>query len=319
MSAVLNAVIIGFSFLFTKIALDYAQPLDTLMYRFAVSFAAISIPSLFGKWKKFQRDPLNSKLDFTGKPLYKTLFLAALYPISFFSFQTFGLERATSAEGGILFAFIPVMTLILASLFLKEATTIWQKLSIFLSGFGVVFIFISQGAGIDIDNMTGILLLLFSCFAVAGYNVLARSLLKIYRPIEISYLLSGIGFSVFVSISLMNHISEGTLNLLLMPLTNGLFIISIGYLGVLSSLVTSLLTNYALSKIEASRISVFSNLSTVVSIIAGALLLDERITVYHLFGSVLIIGGVLGTYHLDREKFRKVRLHVSRYVNPGQK
>lgn len=46
--AVLNAVIIGFSFLFTKIAIEYAHPLDTLTYRFAASFIVMSIPVAFG-------------------------------------------------------------------------------------------------------------------------------------------------------------------------------------------------------------------------------------------------------------------------------
>ncbi|MDU5950236.1 MAG: DMT family transporter, partial [Paenibacillus macerans] len=52
--------------------------------------------------------------------------------------------------------------------------------------------------------------------------------------------------------------------------------------------------NYALSKLEASRVSVFSNLSTVVSIAAGAMVLGEKVTVYHVIGSLLIIAGVTG-------------------------
>ena len=60
LAAVLNAVIIGFSFLFTKIALEYAAPMDTLMYRFALSFAVMSIPVMLGR----------VKLNYRGKPLF---------------------------------------------------------------------------------------------------------------------------------------------------------------------------------------------------------------------------------------------------------
>nr|WP_312876172.1 EamA family transporter [Paenibacillus frigoriresistens] len=78
--AVLNAVIIGFSFLFAKIALDFAHPLDTLTYRFAVSFAVLSIPVALGF----------VKLNYRGKPLAKALLLATTYPLGFFTLQAYG-------------------------------------------------------------------------------------------------------------------------------------------------------------------------------------------------------------------------------------
>ncbi|RCX17684.1 threonine/homoserine efflux transporter RhtA [Fontibacillus phaseoli] len=290
--AVINAVIIGLSFLFAKIALDYAGPLDTLAFRFASSFLVISVPVVLG-WVK---------LDYRGKPLYKVLLLATMYPLGFFSLQAFGLQHATSAEGGILYAFTPVVTMIVASLFLKEKTTILQKLSIFLSVFGVVFIFVMKGSRIDLSNLTGISLLLLTCVAFAGYTVLARSLSKQFSPAELTFMMLGIGFIVFLTISLINHAAAGTFPRLLAPLSSGTFIVSILFLGVVSSLVTALLSNYILSKMEAAKMSVFSNLSTIVSMVAGALFLGEEVTVYHWIGSVLIIAGVIGTNRLARKK-----------------
>lgn len=295
--AVLNAAIIGFSFLFTKVALEQASPIDTLAFRFAASFVVMSLPVALG-WVK---------LNYRGKPLFKILLLGTLYPLGFFTLQTFGLQHATSAEGGILFAFTPVITMLLAFLFLKEVTTLLQKASIFLSVFGVVFIFAMKGGGIDFSNLQGLSLLLLSCLAAGGYNVMARSLTRTFRPAEISYLLMGIGFITFLLASLAAHIHAGTVNRLFEPLNSGAFLLSILYLGVLSSLVTALATNYALSKMESSRMSVFSNLSTVVSIAAGAILLGEEITYYHLIGSALIIVGVLGT-NLRKQRKTAVRM-----------
>lgn len=217
-------MIIGFSFLFTKMALEYALPMDTLTYRFAVSFAAMSIPLLFG------RIPLN----FRGKPLYKSLLLATMYPLGFFLFQTFGLRHATSSEGGILLAFTPVLTVLLAFVFLKESTTILQKLSILLSVAGVVFIFVMKGSVIDLSSMSGIFLLFLSCLAFAGYSVLARSLLRSYSPMELSYLMLGIGFVFFLSVTIIDHAIAGTAGNLFAPLGSGTFIVSILYLGIMS-------------------------------------------------------------------------------------
>ena len=264
--AVLNAVIIGFSFLFAKIALDYARPLDTLTYRFAASFAVLSIPVGLGI----------VRMNYRGKPLVKALLLATTYPLGFFTLQAYGLLHTSSAEGGILYAFTPIVTMVLASLFLKETTNVLQKLSIFLSVFGVLFIFIMKGSTLDWSNMTGIILLVLTCVAFAGYSVLARSLSKQFSPVEISYFMLGIGFATFLIVSLTSHASAGTFEVFLSPLSNPSFIVAILFLGLLSSLVTALTGNYVLSKIEASKMSVFTNLSTIVSIAAGPFFLGKK-------------------------------------------
>jgi drug/metabolite transporter (DMT)-like permease len=289
--AVLNAVIIGFSFLFVKMSLDYAHPLDTLAYRFVASFAVMSIPVACG-WVK---------LKYRGKPIFKLMLLSVTFPLGFFTLQAFGLQYATSAEGGILYAFTPVVTLVLASVFLKETNTTLQKLSILMSVFGVLFIFIMKGSSIDLSNISGLFLLFLTCIAFAVYSIMARSLSKQFSPAEITYFMLGIGFIVFLIVSFTSHLSAGTMEEFLEPLTNSTFIISILYLGVVSSLVTALMSNYILSKMEASKMSVFTNLSTVTSIVAGAMFLGEGVAWYHLVGSGLIILGVIGTQLLGQK------------------
>ncbi|KUP22610.1 DMT family transporter [Paenibacillus sp. DMB5] len=288
--AVLNAAIIGLSFLFTKIALEFSSPMDTLAFRFAASFLVMSVPVAFG-WVK---------LSYRGKPVYKLLLLSSMYPLGFFTLQVFGLQHATSAEGGILYAFTPVVTLIIAALFLKEATTLLQKLSVFLSVFGVVFIFMMKGSSINLTNMAGIVMLFLTCVAFAGYSVLARLLARQFTPSEISYVMMATGFVVFFGISLISHTADGTLGTLFIPLKSGTFTVAVLYLGVISSLATTLASTYILSRMEASRMSVFSNLATIVSIAAGALFLGEQIAWYHWTGSALIIAGVLGANRFGR-------------------
>ncbi|MNX07304.1 EamA-like transporter family protein [compost metagenome] len=63
---------------------------------------------------------------------------------------------------------------------------------------------------------------------------------------------------------------------------------------MLSSLCTSLLSNYAISRIEASKMSVFNQLSTIVTIGAGAIILHETLAYYHFIGTVMILVGVIG-------------------------
>lgn len=296
LSAVANALIIGFSFLFVKIALGHADPVDLLAHRFAFAFAAFAVAAVFGRMRYRLR----------GKPVIKVFWLAALYPLSFFLLQTYGLQYATSSEGGILLAFVPVMTMVMGIVFLKEKVSFLQQLSIALSVVGVGVVFLMKGSGFDLGNMTGIFLLFLSCLSFAGYSVLARSLMKTFRPMEISFLTLGVGFLVFLTLSLVRHAAAGTLNQLLNPLAHGEFLAAMLYLGVMSSLVTALTANYALSKLEASRAGVFSNLSPVVSMAAGALVLAERIGPFHIIGAVLIIAGVWGANYFGA-KVRKAQ------------
>lgn len=291
LAAITYSLITGLSFLFTKIALEAAQPLDILAYRFTASFLVVLISVLF-KWVN---------LNYTKERIIKILPLALLYPLLFFGFQTFGLQYATSSEAGILLAVAPVFTLILASYFLKEETTVYQKISMLISVMGVIYITVMKGSSFQINNMKGIILLLLSALSFSGYSVMARNLTKDFTSSELSYMMITISFICFNIIAIGKHTINGTLSSFFVPLGNSNFIIAVIYLGVLSSLVTSLLTNFVLSKIEASKMSVFSNLGTVISIIAGVVFLSEEIFYYHTIGSILIVGGVLGVNFLDKK------------------
>lgn len=129
-------------------------------------------------------------------------------------------------------------------------------------------------------------------------SILARKLTKDYTTTELSFIMITVSFLAFTSFALMQHIASGTLGQFFLPLTNTKFLVSIFYLGVLSTLGTSLLTNFALSKLEASKMIVFSNLGTVISIVAGVIFLKEDLFYYHIIGSIFIVGGVLGTNFL---------------------
>lgn len=295
LAALLYSFIIGFSFIFVKLALVSADPIDTLAYRFTASFIAVTIPVLLG-WLK---------LNFNKKDILNILPLALFYPAMFFGFQVFGLYYTASSEAGIVQATVPIFTIIFASYFLKEETTLWQKLFIALSVSGVIFIFIMKGASFDISNIKGTTLILLSSLSFAGYSVLARKLTQKFKPMELSYIMLLIGFIFFNLISLIKHGFTGSMASFLQPISSPIFIIAILYLGVLSSLGTSYLSNYALSKMPASKMSVFTNLSTLIAILAGVIFLEEQLFYYHIIGALLIIAGVIGTNYFDKDKERK--------------
>lgn len=284
-AAIMYSIITGLSFLFGKVGLEYSDPMDLLAYRFAAAFAAIFIPVIF------KLVDVNINKSMIKRILPMTLF----YPLGFFGFQLFGLKYTPSSEAGIFLAVGPVFTMILAAYFLKEKTSFLQKISILLSVTGVIYITISKGFSLDFDNMKGIIFLLISVLCFAIYSVMARKLTKDYTSMELSYIMIIVSFIAFNTISIFSHTIKGSLGSFLAPLSNLNFIISVLYLGVLSSSGTSFLSNYVLSNMESSKMSVFSNLATVISIVAGVIFLKEDIFYYHVIGSILIIIGVIGT------------------------
>ena len=73
------------------------------------------------------------------------------------------------------------------------------------------------------------------------------------------------------------------------------------YLGVLSSVVAFFLVNFNLSRLRASQSSVYSNLSTAVSVAAGVFLRGERFGPLQATGAVLILPGVWGANTFNKE------------------
>jgi drug/metabolite transporter (DMT)-like permease len=291
-SAIVNALIVGLSFIFMKNALIYTDPLNILAHRFTISFITISIPILL-RWVK---------VNISLKDMKKILPLSIFYPALFFAFQSFGLSYISSSEAGIIHATIPIITLILATFILKEKTTLLEKVSVFLSVGGVVYIFLMKGINFKSSSFIGIVLIFLSAISSSSYNVLARKIVQKYKFIDVTYVMIFIGFISFNVLSIVDRFYRGDLKTYFSAFSSQDFLISILYLGILSSVVTSLLSNYALSIISAPKMSVFNNLSTLVTMVAGVLLLNETLYYYHIIGIVSILIGVLGT---NLDKLRK--------------
>lgn len=294
--AVAFAVITGLSFMFSKIGLMVSDPWDLLAHRFTMSFLAILPPILF-KW---------TKTEFSRERFMRLLPVALFYPMLFFTFQTFSLKFLSSSEAGIFLAMMPAFTLVFASFFLKEKSTLLQKISVALCVGGVLYISFKKGASFDPGNIKGILLILMAALSFPIYSILVKKRARDFSVSEMTYVMIIISFVSFNAIAAVRHIYNGTVAEFFMLLLDSRFLAAAVYLGVLSSLFTSMLTNYILTHIGPAKMSVFSNLGTVITIAAGVVFLGEKIYYYHIIGSALIILGVLGTNY--QKKIRKPQI-----------
>lgn len=280
----LQSLIIGFSFLFVKIALRSADTMSLLAHRFTLAALCILIYGLFNR----------NKIHVSFSDWLKIMPYSIIYPILFFLLQTLGLKIISSSEAGIVQAMAPILTLIAARIILKEQIGNLQKLLMVISVSGVVFINIMNGFNIGNYSYLGFLFILMSAVSFAIYNALTKKLSKTYSIFSIVYVTSITGCIVFNSISIIQHVINGTISAYFKPFSDLSFVLAIIYLGIFSSLVTSLLTTYSLSKLEATKVGLFSNVSTVVTILAGTVFLHESLHYYHYIGIIAILTGTIG-------------------------
>lgn len=312
--AIVNATIIGLSFMFTKIAVEQCSPFDTLAHRFNVGLTVFLVYSVIVRRLASNGNGIEEasietqprlSISFRGKPWLSLLSIILFYPIGFFTFQAFGLVYLPSAEAGIISVSAPILTTLLAAVFIKERTNLLQLLSIGLSISGVVYIAWMKGHMIDPTNIKGITLILLACLSTAGYTILNRVLVRSFSPWEITFVLMSGGFLFFNGMALGEHLlikHQGigeSLAAMFAPLRNVTFTISILYLGIFASLLTTILSSLMLKRINSSQAVIFYNLSAIVSILAGWFFLNESIYLYHFIGTAIIIAGVIGTNYFS--------------------
>lgn len=281
-AAVLFSVLVGFSFFWIKICIPYADSLHILVHRFNFALLTLALLVLFKV----------VKIDLKGKPK-KNLILTAGFYVGFMFLQVFGLYFATSIEGSIIFAAVPIMVQIIAAVFLGEKSTWLQNIFVVVSVLSLIVMVVLGSSEISF-NPVGIILLLISSVCMALSNVYMRYVRNQYRPIEISTAIIVMGTVVFNLLFIFKGLFTGNEIGYLEPIRHGEFLIGVIYLGVGCILLSAQIMSYLQSKLQAAKASVFGNVSTAISIVAGAMLLGETLRGYHIICTALIICGVVG-------------------------
>ena len=122
-AAASSAVIFGFSFLFTKNALDSLDMFQLLGLRFLLGALFMSFLKLVGV----------IEFNVTWEKVKGLLVVAALQPVLYFIFETIGVGLTSASESGIMIALIPMAVAVFAALILQERLLPFQWLSILAS------------------------------------------------------------------------------------------------------------------------------------------------------------------------------------------
>jgi len=280
------SIIFGLSFLFTKQGLEDFSTMVLLSYRFGIAAVIICFLLIMGI----------IKVNFKGKPLKGIFLLVLFHPAVYFTMEAIGIKYTSSSEAGIMIALIPIVVMVLAMIFLKERPSIIQKFFILISVLGVILIIIMSGSLKLQGHFMGTIALITAVFAGSIFSVLSRKLSKNFTSIEITFVMIVFGAIFFNSIALTKGLLDNNLySQYITPMTSVNGVVAVLYLGIISSILAFFMQNYMLSKLQATNTSVFTNLTTIISIAAGTLIRHEAFYWYQLAGGILIILGVWGT------------------------
>ena len=284
-TACIAFVIFGFSFMFSSIALSITSTMVLLCFRFTVAVitltVVVAVNSLVGRirgkaWFSF---------SLRGKPMGGLLLLGIVQPVLYLVFENSSIRYTSSAVTGTVLAVVPVIC-ILADVFISRESV--SKLQVVCAVACVAGVALVETGGETRISFLGFFCLLMTLVCDVGYYILSRRASRQFSPLEVTYVMFLMGMIVFVPAALIQ--GRGQMAELFLPaIQSAPFWGSVVFLGAVSSVGAYGLLNYANATLANSEASLIGNIATVVSVLAGVLLLRDPFSPLQAIGVVVIL------------------------------
>ena len=284
-TACIAFVIFGFSFMFSSIALSITSTMVLLCFRFTVAVitltVVVAVNSLVGRirgkaWFSF---------SLRGKPMGGLLLLGIVQPVLYLVFENSSIRYTSSAVTGTVLAVVPVIC-ILADVFISRESV--SKLQVVCAVACVAGVALVETGGETRVSFLGFFCLLMTLVCDVGYYILSRRASRQFSPLEVTYVMFLMGMIVFVPAALIQ--GRGQMAELFLPaIQSAPFWGSVVFLGAVSSVGAYGLLNYANATLTNSEASLIGNIATVVSVLAGVLLLRDPFSPLQAIGVVVIL------------------------------
>jgi drug/metabolite transporter (DMT)-like permease len=282
-------IIFGLSYLFSKMALNVAEPIILLCLRFTVTFVLLNLLVVTRVLK----------LNLKGKNLAGPILLGVLQPVLYFILENYGLKYTTTSFTGMISALGPIFTTILGALILREMPNKKQWACICVSIAGVLMVSLKAGSGEN--TFLGCSCLIAAYFSGAFYSLLSRKLSGKFSAFELTYIMFTVGFAAFAGWAFIQYGNQ-TVTMLTAALSHREFVISALYLGAVASVGAYMLANYSLSRLTVMRSTIFGSLSTIVSVLSGVIIMADPFPPVSVVAFLLIMAGVWGVNRFAKSK-----------------
>ncbi len=220
--------------------------------------------------------------------------LAALGFTGIFSYNFFfakGLQYTSAINGALVVVINPVITAILAALFLGERFHWRLGLGVMLSLAGVLTV-ITQGHFSVLGELQfnyGEMLMFGAVLSWTAYTTLGKIVMR------------KVGASLATTVSTLigaGFLTMGSLAERAWPKVAGLsgqVVAELIYLAIFATVIAFIIYNMGIQRIGAGKASAYINLMPVNAVLIAWALYGERVTPVHLAGMVLVVSGVLLT------------------------
>jgi len=282
--ALLAVIPWGTSFLSTKILMEDGgfSPVEMYTYRFAAAYLLLLIFTFKKIFSNSWKDEL--QLAVCG------ICAGSLYFIT----ENYALQNTTTGNVSLLASVSPIFTTLLMAIFFRVKIGFGVALGSVIAFVGVGCIIFSHGEGFEIKPL-GDLLALSASLSWAIYSIVAKNLIPKYSSLFITRKLFFYGvltalpilFSQIPMSEMSLHIGE------LCNLSEPKYIMNFIFLVMMCSVVAYLLWNECMKILGPVMANNYMYMQPLVTMIAGYLILDERITLLGYLGCVLIIGGLI--------------------------
>lgn len=240
------------------------------------------------------------KLKFTKDDIKYIALMVVFEPCMYFIFEAKALQYTTAGQAGMITSMMPLITAVGAGIVLKEIISKKLVIGSLIAVCGAIWLSLSANGSESATNpLLGNTLEFLAMVCGAGYAISIRHLTKKFSALFLTAIQAFVGCIFFLPFALWEY------NTIVMDF-NQEALLWIVYLGVFVTLGGYGLFNYALSRVEASKASMFVNLIPVFTLLLAFLILGEKLNFVEMVASIVILSGVFIT-QLPTEKLKKIR------------
>jgi drug/metabolite transporter (DMT)-like permease len=287
-----TVTLFGGSFVAARSLLAPADPADqrlTPLVLAAVRFGLaglVFVPLLIGRWARRARLGISGARLSRGEVL-RIAFLGQIGISFFFWIQYIGVQLTNAGISAILtVGMTPLMTAAFATWWIGEPFRRSYLLAFALGFAGTVIVAAQGGAGLTFgfsrDFAIGTLCLIINALCFAIYSTLIRDLRARIDPLTMT---AGVNITGALGLILFATLLDDWRAIGGLAANQWL---AVAYLAIGCSVIAFFGLIYALSKLEAGRVSVWNYLEPPIALLFGALLLGETIGVASILGGVMI-------------------------------
>ena len=277
----LSTIFWGSSFVLTKHLLIDLTPIGIIFFRLLIaSIFSVTICLLVFK-KKFFIAPKDIKF-FIGLALFE--------PIIYFICETYSLSFCDPSIISVIIATIPLFNAFVARIYYHEVLTKLNIIGIAISVLGIVIMVAPELADSSL-SIAGLLLAVGAVLASTGYNAFLKKIPTTYNPIVIITWQNLIGLIVFTILFLILNQQQEIISQVVASKS----IKNLTYLFTLSIFCSTLAFIFyaqAVRGIGIAKSSIYTNFIPVVTLIISFILLNEKITLPKIIGSLIVFLGI---------------------------